>query len=198
MNNEMLAGFALVVMLAFYFLLLCAAIAMYVLGGIGMMKMAKSCGLKHTWMAFLPFASTYQMGKIAECNTQPGKKALPLRHFALIGQIVITVLGIGYYVWYAMQVISISASGEVFSPFDVFTMLGGALGFVALIWLLSASFSVLIYYIYWKIFRLFAPQNAVLFLLLSILLGAQPILVFIIRNHVPQFPVRLPPDGDWT
>ena len=36
-----------------------------VFGGIGMTVMAKKVGMKHSWLAFLPFANTWYAGKLA-------------------------------------------------------------------------------------------------------------------------------------
>lgn len=192
-----ISGIALILMLAVYFFAFLISIAIYVLNGIGMMKLAKSCGLSRTWMAFVPFASTYQLGQVAECAAEPGKKKLPLRHFALIGHITIAILVIGYYIWFFMRMFAMGLMEKEMSAFDLFSIVGGAAGFTALLGLLSLALSVLIYYIYWKIFRLFIPQYAVIFLLLTIFLNIQPILLFAIRNRAPQFPTVQPTD-DWN
>ena len=183
-----ISGIMIVIMLGVYLVAFLFSVAMYVLNGIGMMKLAKSCGLRHAWMAFVPFASTYQLGQVAECATKPGKKKLPLRHFALIGQILLVVSAVGYYVWLLLRMFTLELSGEAITSFDLFTILGSAAGSTALLTVISFAVSVLIYYLYWKIYRLFIPQYALIFLLLTIFLGLQPILLFAIRNRAPQFP----------
>lgn len=40
-------------------------LAFLVLGGLGLRKLAKRAGLKHTWMGFVPFLNTYYAGKVA-------------------------------------------------------------------------------------------------------------------------------------
>lgn len=177
---------AIVFLVMFYLAILAVAVVMYVLNAIGLMKMAKSCGIANPWMAFVPFASSYLMGKIAEQNPSNGRKSWPWRHLALIGEIVIFAMAIAFGVWMGVDMVASGVlEGAEYSEFDVLTMYGGMVGFMGIYSLLSMVYNVIIYIIYWKIFSLFAPEWAVVFLILSLLLTVAPILFFILRNRQP-------------
>lgn len=174
-------------MIVYYLVIIVFGVAMYVLSGLGLMKMAKTCGLAHPWMGFVPYANTYLLGKLAEQNPTPGKKSWPWRHIALIGQIVVTALTLAMTFWMLGDVLATVMSGAEFTEYDALSLVGGTLAFAAPISLLSTAYSVAVYIIYWKVFSLFAPRNtAVIFLVLTILAGLAPIFLFILRNKQPQ------------
>ena len=60
------SGVILIILLAFLFLTLAFAVVTVIFQGIGIMKMHEKLGLKHGWMAFVPFLNAYAIGKVAE------------------------------------------------------------------------------------------------------------------------------------
>lgn len=175
----------IVFLLVFYLVLFAASIALYVLNGIGLMKMAKSCGLARGWMAFVPIANVYLMGQLAEQNPTAGKKSLPWRHIVLVGYILTLVLNLVMLVWMVVEMVGIQAETGDFTDFDVMGLYGSLIGIMLPLSIVSTAVSVVLYIIYWKIFALFAPDLAVVFLVLTILFNIQPILFFILRNRTP-------------
>ncbi len=65
--------------------------ALFVLQGVGLYKMAKNRGLKSKWLAFLPFANIYYIGKLAGEIDLFGHKIKRLGLYAMISQILATV-----------------------------------------------------------------------------------------------------------
>lgn len=62
-NQMLLAFFA--TFLTLIGIVLVIAITLYILKGIGLMKMAKRGGIKNSWLAFVPVLSIYILGKVA-------------------------------------------------------------------------------------------------------------------------------------
>ncbi|MBQ8396625.1 MAG: hypothetical protein IJX53_00320 [Clostridia bacterium] len=178
-------GVVSVLIIIFYLLVLAFSVAMYVLNGLGLMKMAKTCGLRHPWMGFVPFASTYLIGQLAEQNPTQGKKSWPWRHIALIGEIVITALAVALCIFMIGDMFNVMAAGGEYSEYDMLSLYGSMFGLMAPLSLLSTVYSIVLYIIYWKIYSLFAPNLAVVFLVLTILFNITPILIFILRNRQP-------------
>ena len=63
-----------------------------VFGGIGLNKLAKKQGLKHRWMAFLPFFNTYYAGKLAGETQFFGQKMKRVGLYAMISEILYVAL----------------------------------------------------------------------------------------------------------
>ena len=186
---------AILFIVIFGLFMLAFCVVWYVLNGLALMRMAKSCGLKHPWMGFVPFADAYLMGQLAECNPTPGKKSWPWRHILLVGQIVVVAAMLIMYVGlFGSMIGAIDEYGD-FGVYDMYTMYGGAIGAISLFQAVSIAYSVLVYIVYWKIYSLFAPDLAVIFLVLTILLNVTPILLFIIRKRQPV--VKAPPTNTY-
>lgn len=179
------SAIGIIFLVVFYLAMFAFSITLYVLNGIGLMKMAKSCGLRHPWMGFVPFASTYLIGQLAEQNPAQGKKSWPWRHIALIGEIVIVALGVALCIFMLGDMFGVIAAGGEYSEYDLLSLYGSMIGIMAPLSLLSTAYSIVIYIIYWKIYSLFAPNLAVIFLVLTILFNITPILIFILRNRQP-------------
>ena len=184
--NAAIGVIGIIFLLFLYLALLAFSVTIYVLNGIGLMKMAKSCGLSRPWRGFVPFAGTYMMGQLAEQNPSSGKKSWPWRHIALIGEIVIAALALAMGIFMFTDMAAVISAGGEYSEFDILQFYGSMFGMMAPLSFLSTVYSVVVYIINWKIFSLFAPQNtAVIFLVLSILFNITPILFFILRNRQP-------------
>ncbi len=68
----------------------------FVLQGVGLFIMAKNRGLKNKWLAFVPFANIYYIGKMAgECSFF-GHKMRSAGLYAMIAHIITTLLAVLY------------------------------------------------------------------------------------------------------
>lgn len=75
--------------------LACAAallLVFHVLQGLGIYKMAKNREMKNAWLAFVPFANTYYIGKLAGTCSFFGHKTKRAGLYAMIAQIVVFVV----------------------------------------------------------------------------------------------------------
>lgn len=67
-------------------------LVVFVLQGIGLYTMAKKRNLSKKWLAFIPFVSTYYIGKLAGEGQMFGKKVSRLNVYTLLSQIVVALL----------------------------------------------------------------------------------------------------------
>ena len=134
------------------------AIAVYVLRAIGLYTMAKRRGLANPWLAWIPVADQFLLGAVADDITR-------LR---------------GRRTNYSIILLVLSASGMVVSCTAFAAPLAG---FIT--WPVSIAMMVFLYMAVYEIFKDYAPQNAVLFLVLSVLLSLYWVFLFVIRNRRP-------------
>lgn len=178
-----LAGFLVVYFIFLAFLLAFAAVA-YVLQSIGFHTLAKKSGIENPWLAWIPVANFYIIGALAEkSNAFYGKKS---RKF----QILLPAL-------YGVYMLLMPILSGIMSAAGAMMEMNGAEGVFILFLLLfygvffafSIAVSVLWYVAVYKVFKLFDPDRAVLYILLSIFVSVSyPIIVFILRKR--EFPVR--------
>ena len=99
----MMAGFAIVMMWLILVLIvvLPIALATYIVNGISMMKISKKLGVENGWLAFVPFANYWLLGRLAEEDQKvyyPEKKAVRWSVIYLVvvivGMVLSGILGI--------------------------------------------------------------------------------------------------------
>ena len=74
-----------------------------ILGGLGMMTMAKKVGMKNSWMGFIPFLNTYYAGKLAGETRVFGQKMKRVGLYTMIAEIVYVAVNVFMLVlWFAM------------------------------------------------------------------------------------------------
>lgn len=208
MGPEGMVGFGIVFLVVYFVVLLIVlalSVTMYVLNGLAIKRMSESCGLAHGWMGFVPYASTFRLGQLAECARKPEGKRIPWRHLALGGHIAVALGTIVFYIIYIRDFTALimATEGEI-SVGDMFAFYAGIGSGSTMMSILSLAVNVVLYIVYWKIFCLFDRDHALLFLLLSIFFSAAiPILLFAIRRRTPYIPGNdVPPSSggpaDWT
>ena len=124
------------------------AVVAYVFSALGLMTLANNKGIENAWLAWIPIANLYILGKIVE------------------------TVDIG--TWTVPKL-------ELILPLSVPAL--WLLNFIPVIgWL--ASIAVLVFYgfVLHKLFSKYRPEQAVLYTVLSIVLGLFWIFIFIIRN----------------
>ncbi len=123
-------------------------IVAYVLFALGLMKLAQNKGIENAWLAWIPIANFYLLGRIVE-TVNIGTWEIPRLEIVLP--------------------ISVAAV----------MLLGGVrvLGFLLLI-----AFAVLMGFVLHRLFSKYRPDQAVLYTVLSIVLGLVWVFIFIIRN----------------
>ena len=139
----------------------------YVLQALAIMRMSQKLYVERPWLAWIPIAQSYALGRVAErCDERQGKEVKPWAKILLFAHI-------GYYVVY---VVLSGMSGIV--QFIV-PILGPAL-LSLLQTALSLAFTVFVYICVWKAFREFYPPtvNIVVFVV-TVVLSIHPITMLI-------------------
>ena len=176
------------VLLILYFLGLIFVIISYMLSSSGLYTIAKRRGIRCPWLAWIPVASTWMMGSISDHYQYVAKGKVTHRRKVLLGlNIVIAVLPI---VLFACDVIITIV--DMNTP-DV--MMELPLWSVVIMWFaMMISIVILCVFTYLALYDLYNscnPDNAVVFLLLSIFISAtQPFFVFSCRKKELGMPPR--------
>ncbi len=192
MSTEL--GFAIVLFYSFLLaLMLAIPVGLYVMQALGLSRLCKTMGAKSPWLAWLPVGDLYSMGFLAEqSNLHCGKKkgawriVLPV----LVGLCFILIPVFITFLVLVALFLEEMAMGEEFIILPV-------LLFYFAFLMMSVLMSVLTYIVLYKIYKLFAPDSAAVYLVLSIFLSATPIILFLLRDKTPPAPPA-PPAGFGT
>lgn len=189
---------------AFIFLIaLVFGLAQYVMEAVGLSKIAKSCRYPRPWLAWIPFANSYLIGKLAEVSAvRFGKSKRPYAVWLLTLQIIGTVLSaVPLVVWTALLINGVAveeySAAIIAGDSDVMSYaVFATFPLSSVISILSVLELVVQFLAYHLIFMLFDEKNAILFVLLSLLVSfAFPIILLILSRRAPNLPVdnRTPP-----
>ena len=183
-------------LMGIYALVIILAAVSYVLECLGVYTIAQRRGIKHEWLAWLPYGHLWILGSISDQYQYVALGQLKSnRKVMLTLEIVKTVLGLGVFGIYIKMILDMIATGftnpemmdvEQFVLSFVLMALCGLVG-----WVLNI---ILIVFRYISLYNLFAscrPKAKVVFILLSILLGiTEPFLVFACRKKDGGMPPR--------
>ncbi len=150
-------------------------IATYVLQALAIMRMSKKLYIERPWLAWIPIAQSYALGRVAErCDERQGKDVKPWAKILLFAHI-------GYYVIY-MVLSGVSGLVQLMIP------LVGPVLLSMLQTALTLAFTVFVYICVWKAFREFYPKtvNIVVFVITAVL-SAHPI-TMLIASFLPLQP----------
>ncbi len=169
------------------FFVLVVGLVFYVFESIGLYTLAKRRGLQYPGLAWVPVANMWILGSLADnyMNVTELREtksryillsleiirmviAIPMVVFAVISSLetIVAILDERYY-----------AAGDY--VFNIFWILGLSFLFSVL----SITLMVFLYISLYRIFKSCQPSNAVLYLILSILVGSSlPFILFAIRN----------------
>lgn len=155
MMNDYSSIFA--VMGAFISIAIILGIILYVFMAIGMQSMATKLKIENPWLAWIPIANIYLVGRVAGDQVTIFNKTIQkLGSVLLIGCICACVIS-------AIPII----------------------GFIA-----SIAFAIIYFVALYKIYRIFAENNAVLFCILSIVLSVTaPFLIYFASKNEPNLTI---------
>ena len=190
-----LAGVLLLVVL----LGLALAAVSYVLSAVSMYRIAKRRGIHHAWLAWIPVGNSWLLGSISDQYQYVVKrKATSRRKLLLILSIVNITVNIVHSIIQASTSLAFYADAGM----------GNEVGMVAVTMLVSVVYLVLsmvllafTYVAYYDLFRSCKPNNAVLFLVLSIFFNVTtPFFLIVCSNsdegmppkRAPQAPEQIP------
>lgn len=191
------AGFLVVFFLLFYLLMLTYAIVCYVLQAAGMYTVAKRRGIRHPWLTWLPLGNMWILGSVSDQYQYVAKGKVRNRRKVLLG-LTIAI----YCIWAYMMVFSVLATlglvggapgREGVLAFAGVLYAAAILGYIAMI-ILAIILMVFQYIVLYDVYDSCNPDNAVLFLILSIFLGITPFFIFFNRKKDLGMPPRKEPE----
>ncbi len=173
-----------------------------ILGGVGMHAMAKKVGMKHSWLAFLPFANTYYAGKLAGETRVFGQKMKRVGLYAMLAEICYVVLG-GFSLFVQAELMyhpeyfvdNVNSQGQYLIPpyvidSDVIPM--------ALRWLVTAnivldvvesiSYIAMLFFfcvLFYAFFRKYYARGPFLMTFMCAVLPLRGFVIFAVRNNTP-------------
>lgn len=189
------AGIAILAFLGIYALVGAYSVVAYILGALGTYTIAHRRGIRHPWMAWIPYGNLWILGSIADQYQYVSRGRVKNRRKLLLGlHIAISVLGLcilGVYVYAIVQIMTVSGTmyqmlDEILAPMGMIVVLI-SLGIYAL----SIAAMVVRFVCLYNLFASCNPNNKGGFLILSIFLGViEPFLVFACRNKDYGMPPR--------
>lgn len=171
-------------------------IAIYITSAIGQMKMSKKCGVENPWLAFVPVARAYNFGLLAE-KYDDGRIA-PKKYGRILLGLNIAVLagGMASIIGCVIAVIlssGISQTSAASSRIGILLLVLITLAYTALA-VVTAVFNYIALY---RVYKMFSPANAALFLVLSIFFSiAFPIIMLVLSFKEPVLVRRDYVSGD--
>lgn len=174
------------------------AVAAYVLAAIGVYTIAKRRNIKNPWMAWIPYANFWILGSISDQYQDRVKGKKTARRKWLLGlaiatgvmAVVILFLSLGALLLLIVPFL-VGISQELVSLVALLTSVGSLVLCLPLVAVAIVSI-VIQYMVLFDLYRSSKPNSAVLFLVLSILLGdLYAIFVFLCRNSDEGMPVEL-------
>ena len=200
----------IVIYVIFYLLTLAYGALSYVGMSLGGSRMARKVGMSCPWMFWIPGANVYALGNLADTQASLCEgKTTKFRKKLLAWTIILTAATIIWAIVISVVTVAFAASGMLDASGSLITTLDGS-GDVAIInyllaWLISSILFLVPYVIYvvvyykclYRIYKLYAPDGAAGFVVLSILaIVAIPILFLVLSGKDPVLPVPPSMDGD--
>lgn len=154
-------------------------VGLIILSGFGLYRMAQHAGVPSPWMAFVPVASSYLTGLLAEraYYTYNGRTR-KLAWWCVIANVI--PLGL-FAVFAAFFFRTVIAAGGALAPEEV----AGMTPLMYLLNLVALLPAILYGYCLYYIFRDYSPDNAILFAIVGVLFRISFVFLLIERDTVP-------------
>ncbi len=177
-------------------------LTLYILGSLGAYTIAKRRNIRHAWLAWLPIGNAWIWGCISDQFRYVTRGEVRSRRKVLLGlsiaQYVPVIAMVALYV--KLVIAMVIPELEHMGPVDMQEYLGTVmlLMLVALVTVvLSIVLLVFAYMALYDLFRSCDPDNAVLFLVLSIVFSnLSSIFIFAVRNRDLGMPPRRSTDPE--
>ena len=170
-------------------------ITLFVLKGIGLFNISKRLGFNKPWLSFIPVVSAFSLGRVSDSYVKnDGSRAKPLKIWLLILSVLNFLLLALFCVVFAVFVSKfyfeasdiIKANEELTAA--IFKILIPIVVFYFISAVVSVAYMVVYYISLWRIFKIFEPNNALLFFVLSIIFGfLGSVFIFVLRHKKPEF-----------
>lgn len=162
----------------------------YVLHSLSLYTIANRRGIRHGWLAWIPVGNLWLLGSISDQYRYVTKGEVKNRRKLLLGlSIALIAVYVGWIVSMIMSIILSEGIGNGVAAAVAFSVLGAlALSVLAIV------LAVYEYITYYDLFKSSEPNNAVLYLVLSILFSITlPFFVFACRKKDLGMPPRKQP-----
>ena len=185
-------GILVGVLVLLMLLMFALAIVSYVLSAVSMYRIAKRRGIHNAWLAWIPIGNSWLLGSISDQYQYVAKRKVTSRRKLLL---ILSIVSISVNVIHSI----IQASTSL--AFYADAGMSNEVGMVAVTLLISMVLLVIsmvhlafTYVAYYDLFRSCKPNNAVLFLVLSIVFSvALPFFLIACSNKDEGMPPKRPP-----
>ena len=196
-----ISGIVMIFLLLLLGVLFLFSIVTYIIYGVSMLTIAKNRGLSGGWMAFFPFVSWFQLGKVADdIREKTTDKKSSLRVWMLICSLV--TVGIGalalllYVIFIVVGMFGMRTEGTAMAAMPSMLVMIVMLLLELVAFIPYIALFILQYVCLYQIYADYAPDKKVLFLILSIVFSIIfPFFLFAIRNKPAQSLPML--DAQW-
>jgi len=167
-------------------------IASYVLSSVAIYVIARRRGLNSPWLAWVPVVNVWLLGSLSDqYQYVVRRKNTSRRKWLLVLNLIKPVLAAGT-LWFGMIVLQQIGYGVVLSSIGDLWL--GLFGFGLLLAAVTIAAMVIRYIALYDVYKSLDPDNAVLFLVLSILVGiTEPFFLFFNRDKDCGMPPRREP-----
>ena len=191
-----LGGVLGVVLIIYLVIMLFASIygiISYILTGLGTYTIANRRGIKNAWLAWIPVGSSWILGRISDQYQQAAKGKNTRRGVLLIVLYFVTlVLSMIYMGISISEMVQMIATDHISQGANASFGMTSAL-FSLVMGAASIAYSVLYYFCLYDLYNSCKPENSVLYLVLTILLGVvTPFLIFSCRKKDLGMPTPQP------
>lgn len=181
-------GFAVIflfAMILLYVFVMGFAVVMYVLQSLGFMSLLKKVGYKRPWFAWVPIVEAKAIGELAD-KYDDGKPSKNLGKKLFGMNIAIFASTFVFFIMAIVLAIMSAISPDTEALFMGIAAIAFLVFWVAMM-IVSIVYTVYYYIAIWRIFRIFAPKAATIFILVSIFVsGSLPLIVFLMRDQEPK------------
>lgn len=185
------AGEAVAIVMIFYLIMMIVSsvysILSYVLSCLGTYSVANRRGINHAWLAWLPVGTSWIMGSISDQYQQVAKNKNKKKRVALLVMELVMYATVFIFMGSVVaMLVSIGINGDMMSDqlaMEMMGVMGGMILGELVLFGVAIAYTVTYYFALYDFYASCRPDNAVLYLVLSILLSfVTPFLIFSCRN----------------
>ena len=187
------AGVVTGILLIVWFLAMGFSLVMYVLNAVGLYRIAKRRGIHHAWLAWVPIGCNWLLGSISDHYQYVAKQKVTSKRKVLL---ILSLILVACLFVLAGGVVALVLATEGMAG-DAAMVLAVALMLIAYLGMLGLAIAITVfcYIAYYDLFRSCKPNNAVLFLVLSVIFNVTlAFFVFACSKSDEGMPERRPRD----
>lgn len=171
----------------------------FVLGAIALYSLAKRRGIRHAWLAWIPIGNLWILGSLSDQYQYVSQKAVRNKRKAMLAlsliQLVLGLIMSGLIIGSVFSLVG--GAFNSYSDEQMFeSLMGPVLGFIFLTLPVSGiaiALMIIRFMALYNVYRSCAPENAVMFLVLSIIVRVtEPFFLFFNRQSDKGMVARQP------